>query len=46
MTEPVEKELFIDGSARPVSDSGTYDIYNPARPLNWSGAPLRVRQRM
>ncbi|SMX29197.1 Succinate-semialdehyde dehydrogenase [NADP(+)] GabD [Pelagimonas phthalicica] len=32
MTDPIQTELFIGGEARPASDSGTYDIFNPARP--------------
>lgn len=37
MTDLVETRLFIDGSARPASDNGTYDIFNPARPSELVG---------
>lgn len=32
MSELIETQLFIGGSARAASDGGTYDIFNPARP--------------
>lgn len=37
MSEPIETKLFIDGEAFPASDSGTYDIFNPARPSELVG---------
>ena len=37
MTNAVETHLFIDGAARPASDGGTYEIYNPARPTELVG---------
>lgn len=37
MTDTVETQLFIDGAARPASDGGTYQIYNPARPSEMVG---------
>lgn len=51
MTNPVETQLFINGAARPASDGGTYDIYNPARPSELvgraaSGTPEDVEAAM
>ena len=37
MSDTVETQLFIDGAARPASDGGTYDIFNPARPSELVG---------
>lgn len=37
MTDPTETLLFIDGAARPASDGGKYDIFNPARPAELVG---------
>lgn len=37
MSDPIETQLFINGAARPASDGGTYDIYNPARPSELVG---------
>lgn len=37
MTDIVQTQLFIDGAARPASDGGTYDIFNPARPSEMVG---------
>lgn len=37
MTDTVETQLFIDGAARPASDGGTYEIFNPARPTELVG---------
>lgn len=37
MTNLVEIQLFIDGAARPASDGGSYDIFNPARPSELVG---------
>lgn len=37
MSDTIETQLFIDGSARPASDAGTYEIFNPARPSELVG---------
>lgn len=51
MTDIVETQLFIDGTACPASDDGTYDIFNPARPRELvgraaAGTPKDVERAM
>lgn len=37
MDEVVTTTLFVDGEARPASDGGVYDLFNPARPSELVG---------